>query len=70
MLKESVCLKEKSSQRRESGDNNDRKVEISERSQIAVSRSKKKKKKITGIEKDKEEEPRFWLDTEGKEEKK
>ena len=68
MLKESVCLKEKSSQRRESGDNNDRKVEISERSQIAMSRSKKeKKKKITGIEKDKEEEPRFWLDTEGKE---
>ena len=31
---------------------------------------KRKKKKITGIEKDKEEEPRFWLDTEGKEEKK
>lgn len=49
------------------------KVEISERSQIAVSRlwgQKKKKKKITGIKKYKEEEPRFWLDIEGKEEKK
>ena len=33
-------------------------------------RSKKKKKKITGIKEDKEEEPRFWLDIEGKEEKK
>ena len=71
MLKQSVYLKEKSSQRREPENNNDRKVEISERSQIAVSRLwGQKKKKITGIKEDKEEEPRFWLDIEGKEEKK